>query len=130
MVSDGLRIHQITDRQHFLQQIRRSCKRDQGCPLRLQIWHFWAGLPVEPTPHWTERLGTLRLAGASVPSRIGHLNWLWCKFLRYMFLSGERLFRFQAARTAAHNSRAVAAFPVRGLRLNCCFLIFSANSMP
>src|SRR6202030_1514414 len=37
VVSDGLRIHQITDRQHFLQQIRRSCKRDQGCPLRLQI---------------------------------------------------------------------------------------------
>jgi hypothetical protein len=37
VVSDGLRIHQITHRQHFLQQIRRSCKRDQGCPLRLQI---------------------------------------------------------------------------------------------
>src|SRR5271165_441124 len=38
---------------------------------------------------------------------------LWCKFLRYMFLSGERLFRFQAARTVAHNSRAVVALPVR-----------------
>src|ERR1700738_4152299 len=74
VVSDGLRIHQITHRQHFLQQIRRSCKRDQGCPLRLQIEHFWAGLPVEPGPHWTERPGTLRLAATSVPSRIGHLN--------------------------------------------------------
>src|ERR1700674_3486115 len=26
------------------------------------------------TPHWTERLGTLRLAAASIPSRIEHFN--------------------------------------------------------
>jgi len=36
----------------------------------------------------------------------------------------------QAAKTAAQISGAVVAFPVSRLRLNCCFLIFSANSMP
>src|SRR5580692_6285178 len=34
------------------------------------------------------------------------------------------------AKTAAHISGAVVACPVSGLRLNCCFLIFFANSMP
>ena len=51
-------------------------------------------------------------------------------FLGICFCLARGFSDFQAARTAAHNSRAVAAFPVRGLRLNCCFLIFSANSMP
>jgi hypothetical protein len=40
------------------------------------------------------------------------------------------LLRLYAAKTAAQSSGAVVAFPVSGLRLNCCFLIFSANSMP
>jgi len=44
-----------------------------------------------------------------------------------MFLSGEGLSRFQAASTAAHISEAVIAFPVSGLRLNCCFFIFAAS---
>src|SRR5260221_8097600 len=74
VVSDGLRIQQITDRQHFLQKIRRSCKRDQGRPLRLQIQHFRAGSPVEPGSHRTERLRALRVAGASVPPRIRHID--------------------------------------------------------
>src|SRR4051812_25519233 len=47
-----------------------------------------------------------------------------------MFLPSEKLCRFQAARTTAQSSGAVIACPVSGLRLNCCFLIFSANSMP
>ena len=38
-------------------------------------------------------------------------------FIKFMFLSGERLCGFQAAMTAA----------VSSVRLNCCFLIFSAN---
>src|SRR6202011_428849 len=42
--------------------------------LKIQFREVWAGLPVEPGPHWTERPGTLRLAATSVPSRIGHLN--------------------------------------------------------
>ena len=46
------------------------------------------------------------------------------------FLSGEGLCRFHAARTAAQVSGAVVSLPVRGLRLNWCFLIFCANSMP
>ena len=37
------------------------------------------------------------------------------------------VFRLYAANTAAQISGAVVAFPVSGLRLNCCFLIFSAN---
>jgi hypothetical protein len=37
------------------------------------------------------------------------------------------LLRLYAAKTAAQSSGAVVAFPVSGLRLNCCFLIFSAN---
>src|SRR6516225_109211 len=36
----------------------------------------------------------------------------------------------QAAGTAAQISGAVAAFPVTALRLNWCFLIFAASSMP
>jgi hypothetical protein len=51
-------------------------------------------------------------------------------FDRCMLLSGEGLCRFHAASTAAQVSGAVVAFPVSGLRLNCCFLIFSASSMP
>ena len=43
-------------------------------------------------------------------------------FIKCMFLSGERLCGFQAAITAA-----AAASPVSSMRLNCCFLIFSAN---
>ena len=39
-------------------------------------------------------------------------------FIKCMFLSGERLCGFQAAITAS---------PVSSVRLNCCFLIFSAN---
>src|SRR5271166_4573258 len=42
----------------------------------------------------------------------------------------RRLSRFQAAKTAVQIPGAVVACPVSGLRLNCCFLIFSANSMP
>ena len=50
--------------------------------------------------------------------------------LSVCFCLARRLCRFYAARTAAQISGAVVAFPVSGLRLNCCFLIFSANSMP
>src|SRR5208283_2021295 len=42
----------------------------------------------------------------------------------------RRLSRFQAAKTAVQIPGAVVACPVSGLRLNCCFLIFSASSMP
>ena len=35
--------------------------------------------------------------------------------------------RLQSAKTTAHISGAVVAFPVSGLRLKCCFFIFSAN---
>ena len=52
------------------------------------------------------------------------------QFIKCMYLSGERLCRFQAARTAVQIPGAVVACPVSGLRLNCCFLIFSASSMP
>jgi hypothetical protein len=45
-----------------------------------------------------------------------------------MLLSGEGLCRFHAASTAAQVSGAVVSLPVRGLRLNWCFLIFSASS--
>jgi hypothetical protein len=48
-------------------------------------------------------------------------------FIQCMFLSGERLCGFQAAMTAAQISGAAAASPVSSVRLNCCFLIFSAN---
>src|ERR1700757_3254545 len=51
-------------------------------------------------------------------------------FDRCMLLSGEGLCRFHAASTAAQVSGAVVSLPVRGLRLNWCFLIFSASSMP
>ena len=47
-----------------------------------------------------------------------------------MLLSGEGLCGFHAASTAAEVSGAVVSLPVRGLRLNWCFLIFSASSMP
>ena len=50
-------------------------------------------------------------------------------FIKCMYLSGERLC-IQAARTAVQIPGAVVACPVSGLRLNCCFLIFSASSMP
>ena len=42
----------------------------------------------------------------------------------------SRRYRRASRNTKAHISGAVVAFPVSGLRLNCCFLIFSANSMP
>jgi hypothetical protein len=35
--------------------------------------------------------------------------------------------RLQAAKTLAHISGAVVAFPVSGLRLNCCFLMCEAD---
>src|SRR5689334_15734264 len=54
----------------------------------------------------------------------------WCKFVKCMYLFGERLCRFQAARSAVQIPGALVACPVSGLRLNCCFLIFSAISMP
>jgi len=49
--------------------------------------------------------------------------------LSYVFVWRE-VFEIQAARTAAQISGAVVGCPVSGLRLNCCFLIFSASSMP
>jgi hypothetical protein len=40
------------------------------------------------------------------------------KFIKCMFLSGEWFSRLQAAKTLAHISGAVVAFPVSGLRFN------------
>jgi hypothetical protein len=40
------------------------------------------------------------------------------------------IFQASGRQDTAHISGAVVAFPVSGLRLNCCFLIFSASSMP
>jgi hypothetical protein len=54
----------------------------------------------------------------------------WCKFVKYMYLSGERPCRFKRPGPRSKFLGAVVACPVSGLRLNCCFLIFSANSMP
>jgi hypothetical protein len=51
-------------------------------------------------------------------------------FLKRMLLSGEGLCGYQAARTAAQISGALAALPVIDLWLNCCFFIFAASSMP
>ena len=50
--------------------------------------------------------------------------------LSVCFALASGLLRLYTAKTAAQSSGAVVAFPVSGLRLNCCFLIFSANSMP
>ena len=47
-----------------------------------------------------------------------------------MFLSGEKALQILGGEDPAQISGAVVAFLVSGLRLNCCFLIFSANSMP
>ena len=51
-------------------------------------------------------------------------------FFKCMFLSAEGFCRSQAASTAAQSSGAVVALPVKGWRLNCCFLIFAASSRP
>ena len=53
-----------------------------------------------------------------------------CKISKVYVFVGRMIFARLQAKTAAHISGAVIAFPVSGLRLNCCFLIFSANSMP
>ena len=48
-------------------------------------------------------------------------------FIKCIFGLASGLLRLYAAKTAAQSLGAVVAFPVSGLRLNCCFLIFSAD---
>jgi CheY-like chemotaxis protein len=72
----------------------------------------------------------LRAAVRRIVEADGSFGGSGANFLKCMFLSGEGLRGFQAARTAAQASDAVAAFPVTGLRLNRCFLIFAASLMP
>ena len=91
-------------------------------PYERAAWHEGSPSSPEYQPFFSSpTMGNMIKAAAAEGSG--------ANFIKCMYLSGERLC-IQAARTAVQIPGAVVACPVSGLRLNCCFLIFSASSMP
>jgi hypothetical protein len=77
-------------------------------------WLAYA-LPVMTRGAWTRLISRYAANGFT---STGPSIRFWCKFVKCMYLSGERLCRFQAARTAVQILGAVVACPVSGLRSN------------